>query len=166
MRRYSPTLEEVRKDGLMLYEVIGGSQSHGTNTPDSDVDYRGYYHVPLKFREGLGSVANQVMDKVDGDDIEYYNLKRAFELLMKANPNQIELLWTPEDCIVEYFSPVMDEIIANRQLFITKQSYESHFNYAKNQIRKAKGQNKWVHNPQPKVCPFIFIMFSWAFCAL
>jgi hypothetical protein len=151
MTNYKPTIDELREQGLLFYEVVGGSQSHGTNTPESDIDLRGYYHVPIEYRSGLGSVENQSMDS--SHDIEYYNMKRAFELLMKANPNQIELLWIPEDCIQIYKKAIMDDLFDNRDLFISKVAYTSHFQYAKSQIGKAKGRNKWVNNPKPKRRP-------------
>ena len=151
MTNFDPTIDELREQGLLFYEVVGGSQAHGTNTPESDIDLRGYYHVPNHYREGLGDVENQSMDT--SHDIEYYNLKRAFELLMKANPNQIELLWIPADCIKIYNRPIMDELFANRDLFISKVAHESHFKYATSQIGRAKGRNKMVNNPMPKERP-------------
>jgi predicted nucleotidyltransferase len=47
MKTYKPTVDELRDQGLVFYEVVAGSQSHGTNTPKSDIDTRGYYHVPM-----------------------------------------------------------------------------------------------------------------------
>jgi len=158
MKTYEPTVDELRDQGLVFYEVVAGSQSHGTNTPESDIDTRGYYHVPMKYQTGLGDVKNQSQDPVT--DTEFYNLKRAFELLIKANPNQIELLWTPKDCIRGINKQIMDELMDNRGLFITKAAYESHFQYARAQIGKAKGRNKWVNNPKPKDPPTKFD-FCW-----
>jgi hypothetical protein len=151
MKKFELTLEELRDSGLIFYEVIAGSVAYGLNTPESDEDVRGYYHVPQRYRDGLFKVEDQVNDKKH--DITYYNLKRAFQLLMTANPNQIELLWIPEDCIKIYNKAIMDEMFANRELFISKASYNSHFRYAKAQIGKAKGQNKWVNNPKPEKAP-------------
>jgi len=151
MRNFNPSLEDLREQGLIFYEVVAGSVAYGLNTPQSDEDLRGYFHVPLKYKNGLGKSADQANDAKN--DITFYNMKRAFNLLMTANPNQIELLWIPEDCIRTYHKPIMDEMLANRELFISKASYVSHFQYAKAQIGKAKGRNKWVNNPQPENPP-------------
>jgi uncharacterized protein len=151
MKEFSPTVQELQDKGLVFYEVVAGSQSHGTNTPKSDIDTRGYYYVPKKYRNSLWGAANQSQDPVT--DTEFYSLKRAFELLIKANPNQIELLWTPKDCIRGFNKPIMDELMDNRDLFITKAAYESHFQYARAQIGKATGRNKLVNNPKPKKAP-------------
>lgn len=151
MSNFEPSMDELSGSGLIFYEVVAGSIAYGLNNENSDEDLRGYYHVPKKYRNGLGKIADQAND--DKHDIVFYNLKRAFELLMTANPNQIELLWIPEDCIKIYNKKIMDELIANRDLFISKASYISHFNYAKAQIGKSRGQNKWVNNPKSEVPP-------------
>lgn len=151
MREFAPTLDELRDSGMIFYEVVAGSVAYGLNTASSDEDLRGYYHVPQEYRNGLSNIADQTNDAKH--DITYYNLKRAFELLMTANPNQIELLWIPNDCIKIYNKPIMDDLIGNRELFISKASYVSHWAYARSQIGKSRGQNKWVNNPKPKDAP-------------
>jgi len=79
-------------------------------------------------------------------------LRRIFELLKDANPNVIESLWIPSDCIVSS-SPEMDKVIANRHLFISKACLGSHFGFADAQIKKARGSNKKVNNPEPQERP-------------
>lgn len=145
------TLEELQKSGRIIYSVVSGSHAYGTNTPDSDVDLRGYYWVPPEDYISLYDVQPQTDDTTH--DTCYYTLKRAFDLLKTANPNQIELLWMPDDCIKICKSPIMDEMIDNRSLFISKKTYFTHASYAAMQIKKAKGKNKKVHNPQPETMP-------------
>jgi hypothetical protein len=47
-------------------------------------------------------------------------------------------------------------------MFITRQCAETHAGYAMSQIKKARGQNKWVNNPKPAAAPakeeFCFII--------
>ena len=138
-------------DFPVLYEVVAGSHAYGTNTPESDSDLRGIYFVPPIHYAMLRQPLDQVGD--DKHDIVYYNLRRIFELMMTANPNIIELLWIPQDCVREYYAPAMDILMANRHLFLTKRTYKSHAQYAKTQIGKAKGKNKRVNNPCPKDPP-------------
>jgi hypothetical protein len=145
------TLDELRASNRIIYSVISGSHAYGTNTPESDQDLRGYFWVPPHDYISLYDVQPQVDD--EAHDICYYSLKRAFDLLKTANPNQIELLWIPQDCIQIARSPIMDEILANRHLFISKKTYTTHASYAAMQIKKAKGKNKKVHNPQPETMP-------------
>jgi hypothetical protein len=63
------------------------------------------------------------------------------ELLSKSNPTVLELLNTPEDCVI-YKHPVFDLLLNDRDKFITKVCAMSFGGYAKAQIGKAKGQDK------------------------
>jgi len=115
-----------------------GSHAYGTNIPTSDVDLRGIFVQPLEdiLRYGY---ADQVSDKLN--DIVYYELGRFFELLEKNNPNILELLEAPEDCI-QIQNPVYDQIHRNAKSFITKKCRYTFAGYAIEQIKKARGYNK------------------------
>lgn len=140
-------LEELRKSDRIIFECIAGSRLYGTNTPDSDFDIRGFYvnspleYLGLKRTEPVLQIGDEKHNNV------YYSLKRAFELLEESNPNQIELLYVPEDC-VKIKKPIMDELIANRHLFISKRAYNSHISYSIAQCRKCRGANKMVNHPE------------------
>lgn len=135
----------------ILYEVVAGSVAYGTNTPQSDVDLRGIFWLPLK--EYL-RISNQPPQQANNpkNDIIYYTLHRYLDLAKDANPNIIELLWMPEDC-VKIKSPIIAPLFQKRKSFISKAAYFTHAAYAKAQIGKAKGQNKWINNPQPEAAP-------------
>jgi hypothetical protein len=47
----------------------------------------------------------------------------------------------------------MQLLLDNRSLFITKRAYHTFTGYAYAQIKKARGQNKMVYNPQPETAP-------------
>lgn len=135
--------KELEKSGRIILSCISGSHAYGTNRPDSDIDIKGIFIHPDKaYLHALNTPEPQIGD--DRHDITYYSLQRIFELLQKANPNIIELLWTPEDCI-KVRHVISDKLIANRDLFISKECFETHSGYAFAQIKKAKGQNKKVH---------------------
>jgi predicted nucleotidyltransferase len=111
----------------------------------SDIDTRGIYINPSTEYLGLSDPVNQVGD--DKHDTVYYSLKRIFELLQTANPNCIELLYVPENCI-KICHPSMKKIIENRDLFISKKCFHTHSGYAYSQIGKASGQNKMINHPE------------------
>lgn len=121
-----------------LLIVMRGSQAYGTALPTSDVDYAGVYIQKMddilsnKYRE-------QIND--DTNDTVFYELKRFMELVSSNNPGILELLNTPEDCII-YKDPAFDQILSRRNDFITKACANSFGGYATQQIKKAKGQNK------------------------
>jgi len=148
-------INELEKSNLIFYKTIVGSTAYGTNTPLSDIDIKGFYWVDpaeyLSLNPPVYQEDGQISD--ENNDTTYYSLYKAFSLLKNANPNAIELLWMPEDCIQISNNSIMPILFENRKLFITKQAYHSHTRYAVDQIKKAKGKNKKVHNPQPVDMP-------------
>jgi len=143
-------LKELQESNKIIYETISGSHAYNLSTPNSDIDIRGVYINPNSEYLKLYEPSKQIND--EKNDITYYSLKRFFELVLTANPNIIELLWMPEECI-KIITPKMKEIIKHRDLFISKKCFHTHSGYAFAQIKKAKGQNKKVHNPQPEKRP-------------
>ena len=140
-------LEELKKSNRIIFECVAGSRLYGTNTPCSDFDIRGFYvNPPLEY---LGLTRTEPEPQINDEkhNIVYYSLKRVFELLEESNPNFCELLYCPEDCI-KIKKLLMDELIANRHLFISKRAYNSHIQYSRSQIIKAKGANKMVNQPE------------------
>jgi uncharacterized protein len=143
-------VEQLRESGLIMFDAIAGSHAYGTNVPTSDVDYRGIFMLPDSDYLSMLDATKQISD--EKHDTTYYSLKRYFELTSKATPNTLELLWMPDDT-VKYESEAFKHLKANRDLFISKKCYWTFTGYAHAQIKKAKGQNKWVNNPQPKERP-------------
>jgi len=134
----------------ILATYLVGSQAYGTATPESDEDYRGIFILPRAAYLSIREPVNQVSD--ERNNTTYYTLKRFLELAATANPNIIEMLFMPPDCRV-FESPLMRRLLEQRYIFITKQAYTSHISYASAQIKRARGQKKWVNNPQPEEKP-------------
>lgn len=130
-----------------LLLVIRGSHAYGTNVETSDTDYAGVFIQPLEDILGFG-YKEQIND--DKNDIVIYEIERFLKLLSSNNPTVLELLNTPEDCII-YKHPIFDEILNNREKFITKACKNSFAGYAVQQIKKAKGQNKKQNWEKDKV---------------
>jgi len=143
----------------ILFECIAGSRAYGTGVSTSDEDIRGLFALPAAKYLDLSAPADQVSD--DRGNVVYYSLRRFIELLTHANPNILELLYMPEDC-VRRSSPEFHTLEAHRDIFISKQCADTHAGYAMAQIKKAKGQNKWINNPKPAAPPnkedFCFII--------
>ena len=144
-------LEELRKSGRIAFDATAGSTAYGTNLPTSDRDTRGIFCLT---RDEYLDFANPPPEQV-GDtkhDVTFYNLRRFIDLAHTANPNILELLFLPKDCInyqADYLKPLFDK----RNVFITKKAYFTHGAYAKAQIGKSRGTNKRVHNPKPEARP-------------
>ena len=131
-------IEEKSPGAIPLLLVIRGSHAYGTNIETSDNDYSGVFIQNMDAILGF-NYTEQIND--DNNDIVLYEIKRFLELLSSNNPNILELINTPEDCII-YKHPVFDEILNNRDKFITKLCAKSFGGYAVSQIKKAAGQNK------------------------
>ena len=140
------TIEDLKSKNLIIFECITGSTAYGTNLPTSDIDIKGVFIQPLEDILGMGYV-EQVNDAKN--DITYYEIRRFIELISSNNPNLLEMLNVPEDCI-KYKHPVFDEIINNSDKFITKICRDSFAGYAVSQIKKARGLNKKIVNPVAK----------------
>src|SRR5262245_43346084 len=134
----------------ILFECFAGSRAYGTSVLGSDEDIRGLFAVPASAYLDLMRPPDQLSD--ERGNVVYYSLRRVIELLAQANPNVLELLFMPDDCIRKN-SPEMQMLVASRHLFISKQCADTHAGYAMSQIRRAKGQNKSINNPQPETAP-------------
>lgn len=134
------------KNGLILFETIVGSQAYGTNTPNSDIDKKFVYILPHDNILGTGYVEQLNVTK----DYVGWEIKRFLELMASNNPTVLELLNSPEDCIVTKH-PLFDIILEHKNEFITKICKDSFGGYARQQIKKAKGLDKKQNWEKDKV---------------
>jgi predicted nucleotidyltransferase len=141
------TLDYITNNNLILLEVIGGSHAYGTNIETSDEDRRGVYVAELDDILS-GNYPEQINDKTN--DIVFYELSRFLQLVKTNNPNILELLNSPEDCII-YKHNLFDNIIEHRNEFITKICGKSFGGYGVAQIKKAKGLDKKQNWEKDKV---------------
>jgi predicted nucleotidyltransferase len=140
-------IEEKAPGAKPLLLVIRGSHAYGTNIETSDTDYAGVF---IQSQEDIFGFNYKEQINDDTNDIVLYEIKRFLELLTSNNPNILELLNTPEDCII-YKDPIFDLVLDNRDKFITKVCAKSFGGYGKMQIQKAKGQNKKQNWEKDKV---------------
>jgi uncharacterized protein len=152
-------------DCTPIFVAIVGSASYGMDLEKSDLDCKGIYIQDLKsilsdvklgqanthiYKPQLGGSEKGSKEKKK-EDITLYELGRYFELIQTNNPNILELLNTPEDCIV-YEHPLWKEIkeILSEDKVLSKKCYYTFHNYAIQQIKKAKGLNKKINKPISK----------------
>ena len=140
-------IEQKSPGAIPLLIVIRGSHAYGTNIETSDTDYSGIF---VQSEDDI--LGNKYLEQINDDknDTVIYEVRRFLELVSKNNPTVLELLNTPEDCIL-YKDPNFDIILENRNKFITKICANSFGGYAKIQIQKAKGQNKKQNWEKDKV---------------
>ncbi|PKV48092.1 putative nucleotidyltransferase [Aquimarina sp. MAR_2010_214] len=138
------TVEELKASGNIIFECISGSRAYGLATASSDTDIRGVFIVP---KEQFYSLEYVEQINNDTNDIVYYELRKFIELLSKNNPNILELLNVPEDCVL-IKDPIFDQI--KMECFLSKLCKNTFANYAYTQIKKARGLNKKIVNPVEK----------------
>lgn len=141
------TFEDIRKNDLLLYEYIRGSQAYGLQNTNgtSDVDMGGIFMASAEQLLGLGlDYQEQVQNETN--DIVWYELNKFMRLLLSSNPTILESLFVPDECVI-YEHPIMTEIKKHRDKFITKKCFKSLGSYAVEQIRKCRGLNKKIVNP-------------------
>lgn len=135
------TIKHLKENGLIIFEAIMGSRAYGTSLPTSDTDIRGVFIQPLDDILGFGYI-DQVSD--DTNDTVYYEIRRFLQLVQTNNPNILELLNAPAECIL-HKNPVFDLVLEDSTKFLSKQCKNSFAGYAIQQIRKAKGYNKKIN---------------------
>ncbi len=141
----------------LLIETVVGSQAYGLARPGSDLDLKGIFVEPMSELLTLKELPAQISE--DRNNRVYYSLRRYLSLVQQANPTVLEVLYTPEDCI-RHLHPAFQQVIDQRDQFLTLKAYDSHVRYAEAQIRKAKGRNKWINQPQPQEPPDL-LDFCW-----
>lgn len=130
----------------VIYRCIVGSQAYGLDRDGSDVDRRGIYLAPAELEWSLYGVPEQLESR-DSEEC-YWELKKFIVLALKANPNILECLYTP---MVETRMPVSDELLASREIFLSKLVYQTYNGYVMSQFKKLEqdlrtsGAIKWKH---------------------
>ena len=141
MEKYS--LEDIRNEGLLLYEYIRGSQAYGTNVASSDEDRGLIYIAPENKLLGLGfDYQEEILD--EKGDTCCWEIGKFMKLLLKSNPTVLEALFIPDDKVI-YEDPLITELKKHRDKFLTKQCFKPFGGYMTSQIEKAQGQNKKIH---------------------
>jgi predicted nucleotidyltransferase len=136
-----------------IYEVVSGSHAYGLNTPESDIDTRGLFIAPMNITLSIFQNVEQAQDK--NNDVQIFELRKYLHLLQQQNPNILELLWIPEKHIL-YKHPVTDLLIVNRGKLLSSKVKFTYAGYAMAQMKRLRGHQKWITNPQPVEPPALW----------
>jgi hypothetical protein len=130
-------LPKLGNGNTIIFGCIVGSHAYGTAVPGSDIDRKWVYiqHPTDLFINGYRPQIELNKDEVA------FELSRFIELALKANPTILELLYSPEDCVL-YRDPVFASLEVFKKEFLTKQCRYSFGGYAISQIEKARGLEK------------------------
>ena len=131
----SPEYDFLRKEPLknnIILLGLGGSYAYGTNNENSDLDIRGvatHNAEDILTRKGFEQVVNEATDTT------IYSLKKIVNLLSNCNPNTIEILGL-EPWQYLYTGYIGQELIKNKDMFLSKRAVHSFGGYATAQLRR------------------------------
>lgn len=115
--------------------IMAGSRLYGTDTPESDYDYRGFVVPPFEYLAGLNNFDHHIIKE---PDTVIYSLRRFLELLITGDPVTYEILFAPNTNIIER-TTIGGIILRNRELFACKQFARRIGGYAQSEWRKVTG---------------------------
>lgn len=144
------TAQELMRDN-MLVKHYAGSHAYGTNIATSDVDFRGIFIAdPVNIRTPFYPIKE--VDDSSEEDTKFYELFQFMKLTLDCNPNVVETLWVAEQDIVHTTPAYQMLRDAAPQLLSSKIAFTTS-GYALSQLKRIKGHNKWINNPQPEQRP-------------
>lgn len=142
----SPPGMESELYGRVIYRCIVGSVAYGLAGEGSDIDRRGFYLPPAELHWSLFDVPEQIENRETEEC--YWEIRKFLTMALKANPNILECLYTP---VVEYSTPLADELIAHRSVFLSKMIYQTYNGYVMSQFKRLEqdvrvtGAPRWKH---------------------
>jgi uncharacterized protein len=157
---------ETSLQNHLIFVTVHGSQCYGLANELSDLDLKGIVVPPKEVENNLFHRFEQVENselvhrKFDhlknpkNPKIEstVFSLKKFMVLAANINPNIIELLWVdPKDVL--FTTPLMEEFMEHRDLFLSSKAKFTFSGYAYAQLAKIERHRKWIVRgeiPQPK----------------
>ena len=128
-----------------IFKTIAGSRLYGTNTPESDTDYKAV-HLPTKREILLGNRKpvksystgqKDARNTSDDTDVESFELQRFLKLASDMQTIPVEMLFIDARGETRYFAPdpIWGEITANRNKILSNNP-KSFVGYCKSQSVK------------------------------
>lgn len=139
------------------YLTVMGSQAYGVSVDDSDIDVYGFCIPPkdLVFPHlagiipGFGHQGERFEQwsehhiKDPNKSVEYdfsvYSIVKYFQLCMDNNPNMIDSLFTPRQCVI-HCTPVAEHMRESRKMFLHKGSWHKFKGYSYQQMSKLRNK--------------------------
>ncbi len=129
LHEFQSTSEELLT--YKIYECLVGSRAYGLEDESSDHDIRGIYLPPAHLHWSLFGVPEQLEFKEK--DMVYWEFEKFLRLALKANPNILEVLFAP---IKYYVSPLAEELLDKRKIFLSKNIFKTYGGYVLSQFKR------------------------------
>lgn len=126
----------------LLCKVVHGSHLYGTNTKDSDLDYKGVYLPSLedyflqKVKNTIDKGTSNSNIKNTKDDVDYniFSINKFIEMCLRGDIVAIDMLHATNENIL-LSTDVWQDLQSKRHMFYTKNLY-SYIGYLKKQVQK------------------------------
>lgn len=150
-------MEDIRNDLLkdlqdanlknLMVAHLAGSRSYGTQLPTSDWDVRGIFCADrVNVCTPFFPIREQNIPAME--DAKVYEVANFLKLYLDGNPNILESLWVDEEDILVHSEAY--KLLRNyRSELLSKKVAFTFTGYALSQLKRIKGHNKWINNPQP-----------------
>lgn len=141
---------EMLADGMVVRH-LAGSKAYGTSLPTSDTDIRGIFCADEVWCRSPWYNVNEI-EITEEEDTKFYELSKFLQLLVDQNPNILETLWVDESTILDS-SEAYEYLRSRRSELLSSKTAFTFSGYAVSQLKRIKGHNKWINNPQPEEQP-------------
>ncbi len=115
-----------------VYRVAVGSRAFGLATDTSDEDRRGVYLPPAAVTWSLTKPPEQLEYRADGVEEVLWELEKFLRLALQANPNILEVLWSP---LLLHADETGRELRELRGAFLSRHLYKTYSGYVLSQFR-------------------------------
>lgn len=129
----------------VIYRCVIGSRAFGLETSDSDTDRRGIYLPIARLHWSLYGVPEQLEN--DSTQECYWELQKFLVMALKGNPNILECLYTP---LVEYATPLGQELLDMRDAFLSRLVYQTYNGYVMSQFKRMQADLRNQGAVKPK----------------
>lgn len=130
----------------IIYRCIVGSRAYGLEGEASDTDVRGIFLPPADLHWSLYGVPEQIEN--NEEQTCFWEIGKFIVLALKANPTILECLYSP---LVELATPAAHDLLAHRDIFLSRLVYQTYNGYVLSQFRKLErylelhGAIRWKH---------------------
>ena len=130
----------------VILQCVIGSQAYGLATDASDVDRRGCYLAPSDLQWSIWGAPEQL--ELHETQECYWEVQKLIVLGLKANPSVLECLYSP---IVERVTPLGQELLDAREIFLSQLVYQTFNGYVMSQFKRMqidirnRGEVRWKH---------------------
>jgi len=111
-----------------------GSHCHGINTQESDEDIRSIVIPTIDYFFGTKNFEQKV-EKIDGNDVEHWNITKFVGLLIKGNPSAMNILCVNKKDIL-YADEFGQNLLDNKKLFLSQRIIDVCIGYVTSQLHK------------------------------